>query len=87
MIDLVIRENIACGIRRPRSTDGRDVWGDFEVFKIDAVFKIMRAFFFDQRSDGTKKVAAHPLIRVADVFWDEREEDFPAAAIGHFSGE
>ena len=85
--DFLVGKHVAGGIGRARGADRGDVRSDFEFLEIDAVFEFVRPGFFDERGDGAEQLAADALVGVADVFGHEREEDFPAGSVRHFSGE
>ena len=85
---LAVGEDVAGRVGGAGDADGGDVGGDFEVVEIDAVFEFVIAGFHDAGRDGVEEVAIDALVGVADVFWDERQEDAPAGAIGgHAPGE
>ena len=76
MRDLFVGDDVAGGVRRAAQADGGGVGVDLEFVEIDFVFEAMVIVAIDAGKEGAKDLIIHSLVAVADVFWNERKNDF-----------
>ena len=85
--DLVIGQNVAGGVGRAGNADRGDLISDLQCIEIDVVLEIVVTDQFDPRLNRCEDLAPQGLIRVTDVFGNERQQDLLVASVGVMPGQ
>ena len=84
---LIIGDDVAGGVRRPRNTYHRGLFADVQMLKIDVIFELAFRQQFNIGARRNEQLLFEAGIRIPDILWCQRKQRFFGRAIRLTTGE